>query len=61
MDVKDTAENCGNLMALCQSQQVIRTQPSAETVYEKRGHTVNTDLQHSHSVPALAYISYLAN
>lgn len=30
-------------------------------VYEKRGHTVNTDLQHSHSVPALAYINYLAN
>lgn len=44
-----------------QSQQVIRNQPSAETVYEKRDHTVNTDLQRSHSVPALAYINYLAN
>ncbi len=32
-------------MERCHSQQVIRNQPSAETVYEKRGRTVNTDLQ----------------
>lgn len=47
--------------AQCQSQQVIRNQPSAETVYEKQGAIVNTDLQHSHSILALAYINYLAN
>lgn len=34
-----------NLVERSQSQQVIRNQPSAETVYEKRGRTVNTDLQ----------------
>ena len=37
--------NYGNLMERCQSQQVIRNQPSAETVYEKRG-TVRTVNKH---------------
>lgn len=44
-----------------QSQRSIRQQPSAEIVYEERSGTVNTALHHCHSVPALAYIDYLAN